>query len=159
MCFMAIAAVASVAQGVVGAMSAKSTADANAAALENQARMRLEKGKFDSEQALNRYNRQAGEVRANVGASGLDIGSFGDVLADAAIEGALERETIKWQAEAEAANLRFQADAAKQQGSMEAFGALLGGVGGAIGSMSGSVNTSTPSVSMSSPWQTMTFFS
>lgn len=156
---MALVTVASTAVSVVGtlgsAKAASQTANINAQALETQAAYREEKAKYDSEQALTRYQRVRGAQVATAATTGLDIASFSDVMADSAMESALEVKAIKYQGTLEANNLRFQASGeraeatnAKSSGTWNAIGQGVSGAAKLLGQMP------TNSVSTSSPWQT-----
>lgn len=145
----ALVAGVSAAGSIVSGMSKASTAKSNAAALESSAEQRLEKAKFDEDAAERRYRRQEGAVQALIGKTGVDAESFADVLADDHAESLLERKAIRYNAEVDANNLRFQASgqrvAAKNAMIEAAFGvatAVAGGVGrsqqiGAIGYKAG----------------------
>jgi hypothetical protein len=153
------AAVASAAIGVVGtlgnAKSVSETAQVNAHALDTQAAYREEKAKYDSAQALTRYQRVRGAQIASAASTGLDIASFSDVMADSAMESALEIKAIKYQGHLEAQNLRFQASGKRTEAENAlAAGYLNAGsaVIGAAGKMAGSLPTN--SVSTDSPWTT-----
>ena len=111
-----------------GAQSAKAS-KAKAEALERQAALRIEKGIFDSSEAGTKYQRSRGSAVSMIGNTGLDIASFSDVLADAAIESALEQKVIMFQAEQEAANLRAQAQQARDEAKAAKTGSIFKAVG------------------------------
>lgn len=121
--------------GAVGNMiagfSKKQEADANAAALENNALQRQEKAKFDIERADVKYRRVTGSTVAKIGSTGVDVSSFSDVLADDAKESALEKKAIQVSADIDSANLRFQAAGQRSQGQA----ALVTGIFGAASSV------------------------
>ena len=128
---------------------------ASAAAFEQQAIMREQKGAFDAQQAIHRYDRNRGQTVASIGTTGLSLESFSDVLADSAVESALEVKAIKYGAKAEADNLRFQAagqrvqaKTTRQAGTLSAVGTMLGAGAKAYG---GAPSASTASV-FSQPW-------
>lgn len=152
-------AVASTAAGIAGAIgsakAASKTAQVNAQSIDNQAAYREEKAKFDASQALTRYQRVRGAQIATAASTGLDIASFSDVMADSAMESALELKAIKYQGTLEANNLRFQASGqraeaanAKGAGTWGAINAGLSGAAKIYGAMP------TNSVSTDSPWTT-----
>jgi hypothetical protein len=123
----------SVAGAVTSGVSKYQTANVNAAALESSAAQRLEKAKYDVEQADRRYRRQAGSVEALIGTTGIGISSFLDVLSDDAAESALEKKAIKLGAQVEANNLRFQAEGQKRSASGAILEAGLGVAGAVVG--------------------------
>jgi hypothetical protein len=150
-----ISAAAGAAGSFIQAKNATKVANLNANALEQQAALRQEKAKFDAAQAATKFERLRGQQYALIGKSGLDTGTFSDLLADSALESALEQKQIHWTADRESDNLNFQAGSARMNGQMERQGAILSGIGklaGGAGSIAGQMPSS--SVSVSSPWQT-----
>lgn len=127
----AVSAAGSLASGYMGMQAGK----ANAAGYRQQAILREEKAKYDSAQAITRFERTQGQAVANIGTTGLSIESFSDVLADSAVESALEVEAIKWQGHAEANNLRFQAATQEYQGKAAMISGIFSAVGQAAGGM------------------------
>lgn len=123
----------SAAGSVVSGIQKKNEGDANAAALETSAQQRLEKAKFDTEQADRQYRRNEGSVEAKIGTTGVDVMSFTSVLADDAKESALQKKAILVGAQVEANNLRFQAAGQKAAGR----DAMIGGIFGAFGAVAG----------------------
>jgi hypothetical protein len=151
----AVGTVASAGASFVQAKNATKVANMNASALEQQAALRQEKAKFDAAQAATKFERLRGQQYALIGKSGLDTGTFSDLLADSALESALEQKQIHWTADRESDNLNFQAGSARMNGQMERQGAILSGIG-KLASGAGSIAGQLPSssVSVSSPWQT-----
>lgn len=146
----AVSAAGTVATGYMGMKAG----EANADGYRQQAIMREEKAKFDSSQAITRFQRTQGQAIANIGTTGISIESFSDVLADSAIESALEVEAIKWQGTAEANNLRFQADAQEYQGKAAFIGSLFaaaGQVAGGVGKSMGMQGSPANGVAFK-PW-------
>lgn len=132
----AVGAAGSLATGFMGMQAGK----ANAKAYKYQAQLREEKAAFDSAQAVTKFQRVQGQAIANIGTTGIDLQSFSDVLADSAVESALEVAAIKWQGQHEADNLRFQARTQEYQAKaamissvFQATGQALGGAGKAYG--------------------------
>jgi hypothetical protein len=103
------------AQAAAGRAQAQ-VAGENARMLDEQAEARLEKAKFDIDTVKRAYERDRGNKLSRIGASGVDTSSFFDVLADDTGESFLERKAIQYNADAEAANLRFQAWGERQGG-------------------------------------------
>jgi hypothetical protein len=120
------------AQSITQATMGAQTARVNAAALEQQAQIRLQKGEFDADQAINKYERLAGQARANIGVTGISADSFGDVLADSAMESALEVKAIRWGAAHEAKNLQFQASVQRANAKAAKVGGIFGVLGSAL---------------------------
>lgn len=116
-----------------GGASARRQADGEAALYRAQAAARLAKAEFDADTAHRKYRREAGQVQARGAGSGLDLGNFYDVMADDAMESALERAAIRWSAKTEASMLEYQAKSAIQKGKdaqtasyFKAAGAVVG---------------------------------
>lgn len=129
---------------MMGGITAYQQGNANAKALNSQAKLREEKGKFDAEMADREFRRQAGVVRARVGSTGIEATSFSDIFADDAAEAALKKKAIKFGATVDANNLRFQASAEKSRGTS----ALVSGFIGAAGSVASGTYRITRGVSL-----------
>lgn len=153
-----IGALASVVSGVVGAMGAMQTAEANARAAEynaaisernakiaDQNRMAtLQQADVEQEDHRRETRRMLASIRASYGASGIELaGSPLDVLEDTALERGLDTQRIQFEAKVrnregaiqmlglneEASLQRMRADNERQAGSIAAMGAIVGGVG------------------------------
>ena len=130
----------SAAGSLTSGFMSKKIGDANAKAYDQAAKNREEKAKFDSEQALTKYDRTRGAAVAAIGTTGFDIASFSDVFADSATESALEVKAIKYQGTVEANYLRFQADSQRYQGNAALIGSVFqaaGQVGAGYGKSQG----------------------
>lgn len=162
----------------VQAQQTQQIADTNAVEFERQADLRVQKAKFDGAQAINRYNRVYGDQMAAIGKSGLDVGTFSDVIADSALESNLEVQQLKWTGDQEARNLKVQAYNQRANADLQAKGLLLeaeaadvnaktlrttgqaaavSGLASAAtkaGNLAGDWAASSKSVSVTSPWQT-----
>lgn len=149
---------------VAGSLAAGSAKDgaakANASLLDEQAKSRLEKGKYDEEIARRQYGRALGTNLAKIAGSGVDARSFYDVLADDAMEAALQRKSIRYGANAEAKNLRFQAAGQRAEGRdarrasfIQAGTAVVEGAA----SLYGSSVFDKPSSASASPWLTTVY--
>ncbi len=120
-----ISAASAVMKGVGGALSGFANADA----LEGQAKARQEKAKYDIEQAERKFQRVQGTAINAAASTGIDMRSFYDVLTDNKSEAALEQAAIKWGADRDSANLKFQASAARTNGIFSAIGGALDAAG------------------------------
>lgn len=148
----AIGAVASLAGSVVGAMGAKSQADAQANSMEYNAtvakinaRTERQKGMVEQERLDMKYDKQRGEALAAAAGSGVDP-YYGSAALTIFGEGALHRSMDKNMAyinaegqavglENKARDLETQAAAARKAGSYAAAGSFLSGVAGAVGGL------------------------
>lgn len=111
---------------LMGGIQAQQSADANAAALEQQGVARREKGKYDAEAAQRDLTRNEGALTNRIAGTGVTQDSFSDVMADTIAEGKLAQAAIKWGADREIANLQFQADASRSKGQSALFSGLIG---------------------------------
>lgn len=115
--FMAVSAGISAAGALSSGAAQASAHGGNAAMLESQARLRMEKADFDIAAAERRFRKNEGVVVARAASTGIDMRSFSDILADDASESALEREAIRWSAQNESNFLMFQSEAQRRQAS------------------------------------------
>lgn len=107
---------ATVAGGVVGAAGALSagvaeqkTSNANAKQLYSKAKEVDEKAKYDIDQLKRGYERSRGANVAKIASSDLNQATFGDVLADDALESFLERKAVRHSANSDIRSLHTQA--------------------------------------------------
>ena len=119
----ALSAVGSIASGISQSSEAKrqaAYADANADLAEQQAGSQ-------AQVIREKARRLAGESRAAIGASGVDLaGSFLDALADSDIDAELDAQTALWNGKLEAMNYRAQAKSARAQGRSALIGGFFG---------------------------------
>jgi hypothetical protein len=108
----ALGAAGSIYAGVAADRQARSEADL----YRTQAAARLQKAEFDAAQAQRKFVRNQGTVITRAASTGIDLQDFADVLADDAMESALEKAAIRWSAQSEAKMLEYQASAAIQRG-------------------------------------------
>lgn len=135
-------AIAGAATKVVGGiMQGNAEADAantNAALLNDMAAEREKKAAFDAETRMKKAafdietskraaGRQAGTVRAKVATSGFSQESFSEVLADDAAEAALEQSAIRYTAELDAYEARYQGQQEAKQLRAQAAGQITAG--------------------------------
>jgi hypothetical protein len=139
---------------VVGLATAAYTADtqkkegkANAAIMENNARLAEDQAKAanamgdrEQEQAAWRTRAQIGQQRAAIAAGGIDagIGTPAEILGETAMFGEVDQQTIRmnaarnaWGFNAQAQNDRNQAGLARWGGKAKAQGTILAGLGSA----------------------------
>ena len=142
---MVAAAAVAAAGTAYAAVSASNAAKYNAQVEENQADYARQAAQAQAEAHQRDVSRQLGQIRANYGASGVDIeGSPLDVLGESARMGELDRLTILNQGENQAIGLqnsarldRYQATTKLVGGGLSATGTLLGGIAGAFGGAAG----------------------
>lgn len=140
-----------------GGMESAKIANRNAAQYDEQARLRLEKGKYDVENALNKYERTRGQAFANIGTTGIDPKSFSDVLADSLAESSMEVQAIKFGTRAEVSGLQFQASSQREEAKAAKIGSYFGAAGQVLGAAgkfaSASQNPSAGGSAGFSPWR------
>lgn len=118
--------------------TAKDVANYNAQVADYQAKDTIARGGIAEDQQRQKTRQIMGAQRAQMGASGAvaDSGSFGDILTNSAQFGEMDALTIRnnamrqaWGSSTQAANDRFQGEAAARAGTMNAVGTVLGGAG------------------------------
>lgn len=104
--------------GVVGAggqlmagVEAQKTSNANAKALYDRAADVDEKAKYDIDQLKRNFTRKHGSNVARIASADLNVATFGDVMADDALESFLERKAVRYSADTEIRDLNRQAKA------------------------------------------------
>lgn len=112
-----------------GGLSADKAGRQAQAQLEQQAQLRIAKGEYDAEDARVRFVRDKGAKVASAANSGTSMESFADVFADDAAEAALERQTIRYGAQMDAANLRAQGQAMRERGQNAKIGSMFAAAG------------------------------
>lgn len=132
-------------------------AEANAAQLDVMAAREFEKAAFETEATEQQFRRAIGETKAAIGASGLTLGSFSDVIADAAQGNQMDKDAIQYGAATRAEQLRFQstserleANSAKSAGRYQMLGTALG----AVTSLVKMRPTTSNGVAITTPFQT-----
>lgn len=135
--------------------AAKRQGAAQQASYEYAAKSRLQKVSYDIETAERSFVRSRGTAQASIGASGISQTSFYDVLADSAVEFALEKKAIEYTGKQEADQLRQQGQIAYQSGKDQASASYIRGVSSALGSLGGIKLGSL--FDTGSGWQTTTY--
>lgn len=148
--FSAMSAAGSIFGGMKQAEGARESAEAQAAALEQNAALALLRGKQEKRQAEieesqndAQAERVEGAARAGYAGEGIEMsGSALDVMADAEFQHQQGSETIKWkgnvavyESKIQAQMLLAQAAEARKAGKRAGSASLLGGVTGALGAM------------------------
>ena len=129
MCLPALAIVGGIVSGIGAAMGAEANAaslDAQAKFKERQAQMEKMAGGIKAERTGEQVDRVLGNQRAGFAANGLALdGSAADVIAETATEGQLDIDTIRWNSNLSADNLRYQAKIDKMNAKAERRAAPL----------------------------------
>ncbi len=115
--------------GVGAAMGNKANAaslDAQAAFKKRQAVIENETAGYKSARVQDDIDRTLGAQRAGFAANGLALtGSAGDVVAETAEEGALDKAAILWNSKLEQDNLKYQAKVDKMNAKTERSAAII----------------------------------
>lgn len=137
MCLPLIGAVVSAVGTIASAQAQAASYKAQAAYSERQALMTQQKGAYDARQLGRQHDRALGEMRSQYLGSGIALeGSALDVLEDSATQASLDEQAIKYGAQVQSDNYRFQASLAR----MNARNAMTGGVLGALATGINGVN-------------------
>lgn len=143
----AVQAITSLVGGAVGAMGAMQQAEAEAQAHEYNAQVaernrRVIKDQTEAalEDQAKENNRVFRNIRAEYGASGIDLGGSAlDVMFDTFIEQRLAKRRIRYEGklkqieQIDEKNLQLMgADSARAAGQISAISSILGGIGGAV---------------------------
>jgi hypothetical protein len=119
-----VSAAVSMAGSLMQGAAEKSQAEQQAVIDRQNADIAEQEGESQADAIRLKARRIAGENRAAIGASGVDIsGSFMDALQDSDIESELDAQTAEYNGRAQARNYRLQAGADQSSGT----GALIGG--------------------------------
>lgn len=137
---VAAASLAGTALSAAGAIqqgnAQKAAADAQAAAYNRQASLALQQGEYQAGRTQNEIDKVIGMQVASVAGSGINLnGSPSDVIATTASNGALATSADRFNARIQANNDMYQAalvkqsgEAAKQAGTINAIGGVIGGL-------------------------------
>lgn len=150
MCFAAIGMVTSLVGGVVSAMGAiqqgkaqKAQYKAQALYEKRQAQMEEIQGGYEAYKVEQKSKQIAGAQEAGFAASGIEGPVVSDTIRASIAEADMDKQAIRFGAEAKASNRRYQASIYKMQGDiamqaarMNAFGALISAGTNIMGSFS-----------------------
>lgn len=159
--------------GIMKGTSEAAAARSNGALLLEQADAREEKAAFDADTILKKAafdietskresGKKAGAARAVIGGSGFTQESFSEILADDAAEASLSVQAIRYTADLDALEARYQGSQEAKQLRHQAsgqysaatdalWGGVISGVSGAATSL-GSVFTSKSATATTSGW-------
>lgn len=131
---------------VVGALQSgaaeRAAAEHNAQMSEQEARMIEAQAKEDERRLRIASRKHLGDMRANVGASGVQMeGSVLDVLAESAATAELDAQTIRIQGRERAYAARMGASLSRSEGASASTRALYGAAGAAASGMAKYMDT------------------
>lgn len=119
--------------GAIGSIqsgnAAKAAAESNARVMERNAAIARQQGAENARRQQREARIRAGEVRAQVGGSGVLLSSFGDVLEDNARQEELDRLTILYNADLEATSLLQSAQIERSRGAQAQKAGMFGAAG------------------------------
>jgi hypothetical protein len=113
--------------GTIASAQAQSASyKAQAKYADRQAQMAGQKGAYDAAQLGRQNDRRLGEMRSQYLNSGIALdGSAVDVLTDSATQASLDEQAIKYSAQVQSDNYRFQSSLARQNASSAMTGGYL----------------------------------
>lgn len=118
---------------IYSGIQGKSAHEANAAALEVQAKARETKSQFDIDQAQQRFTKTQGAAIAQIAKSGLTVGSFSDILSSNAGEASIEQEAIRYGANLDADGIRYRAASERTAGKSSEISGYINAAGAVVG--------------------------
>lgn len=144
MCFPILGAIASLAGTAMSAVGSiaqgqaqKNAADAQAAALKQQATNELNAGEYQAGRKQDEINKTMSTQVALASSSGFDLtGSPTDAVASTASQGALDTGAIRWNARTAANNDKYQAKLVTQQGKSAQTAGYIGAAASAFSGLS-----------------------
>lgn len=142
MCLPLIGAAVSMVGTLASASAQSQSYKLQAQYADRQAMMAQQKGAYDARQLGRQNDRQLARMRGQYLSSGIALeGSPLDVLTDSATEASLDEQAIKYSAQVQSDNYRFQSSMARQN----ARNAMTGGY---LGALSTGINAFTQMASM-----------
>ncbi len=146
----AVSAVGTIASAQAQASSYKM----QAAYADRQAQMSQQKGAYDAAQLARQNTRQLAGMRADYLNSGIALeGSALDVLADSATQASLDEQAIKYGAQVQSDNYRFQASLARSNARSATTGGYLGALATGINAFSSMSQMNQQRTMISNPYQ------
>jgi hypothetical protein len=125
--FMAAGAALNFVGGMQRAQAARRTGEYNAAIAEQNAQISLQEAAEEERRKRQFMTRQMGQLRANIGKSGLaNEGSMNEVLQDSAAQAELEALTIRHKGDLQALSYRQQGSLARMEGESMGRGYEMG---------------------------------
>ena len=108
---------------------------------DRQAQMAAQKGAYDASQQARQNDRQLASMRGQYLSSGIALsGSALETLQDSATQASLDEQAIRYGAQVQSDNYRFQAGLARSNASSAMTGGFLGALATGVNTLS-SVNT------------------
>ncbi len=144
MCFDPITLIGaglSMAGSVASAQAQSASYKAQAAYADRQAEMTAQKGNYDANQQARQNDRQLASMRGQYLSSGIALsGSALDTLEDSATQASLDEQAIRYGAQVQSDNYRFQAGLARSNARSAMTGGYLGALATGVNTLS-NVNT------------------
>lgn len=128
------------AAGQIYSASAQSASyRAQAAYADRQSEMTQQKGAYDASQQARQHDRQLANMRGQYLSSGIALsGSALDVMEDSATQASLDEQAIRYGAQVQSDNYRFQAGLARSNASSAMTGGYLGALATGVNTLSSS---------------------
>ncbi|GAA0614857.1 hypothetical protein [Paenochrobactrum glaciei] len=133
-----IGAGVSVAGQIAGAQAQSASYKQQAAYADRQARMASEKGEYDAILQGRSNDRQIASMRGQYLSSGIALsGSSLDVLQESATEASLDEQAIRYGAQVQSDNYRFQAGLARSNAKSAVTGGYMGALATGVNAFTG----------------------
>ncbi len=153
---VSLAVIGGVASGVGQLYSASAQSasyKAQAAYADRQAEMASQKGAFDATQQARQNDRQLASMRGQYLSSGIALsGSALDTLEDSATQASLDEQAIRYGAQVQSDNYRFQSGLARSNASSAMTGGFLGALSTGVNTLSGMNTASAQRTMITNPY-------
>jgi len=132
-----IGGIASAGGQLYSASAQSASYKSQAAYADRQAEMTAQKGNYDANQQARQNDRQLANIRGQYLSSGIALtGSATDVLQDSATQASLDEQSIRYGAQVESDNYRFQGALARSNAKSAMTGGYLGALATGVNSLS-----------------------
>ena len=148
-----IGAGVSMAGQVAGASAQSASYKSQAAYADRQAQMTAEKGNYDANLQSRSSDRQLASMRGQYLSSGIALfGSAIAVLQDSATEASLDEQAIRYGAQVQSDNYRFQSGLARSNAKSAMTGGYLGALATGVNAFTGVSQTNQQRTMISNPY-------
>lgn len=154
MCLPLIGAAVSMVGTLASASAQAASYRAQARYADRQAIMSQQKGAYDASQLARQHDRRLGEMRSQYLSSGIALeGSATDVLTDSATQASLDEQAVKYSAQVQSDNYRFQSSLARQNARNAMTGGYLGALATGINAFTQTASMGAQRTMISNPYQ------
>lgn len=148
-----IGAGVSMAGQIAGAQAQSASYKSQAAYADRQAQMSAEKGNYDATIQGRSNDRQLASMRGQYLSSGIALsGSATDTLLDSATEASLDEQAIRYGAQVQSDNYRFQSGLARSNAKSAMTGGYLGALATGVNAFTGISQTNQQRTMITNPY-------